>query len=290
MNIAATPKAQTPKIVEKVPMKKKLYIAALILFSVIFAVSAFFLIRYYVQINKSQKAYEALADIKEQALQQAIENALVDEDGVKQEPSMVEVTDKNGEPLMVLPEYAPIYERNKDTVGWIRIDGTNIDFPVMQRKEITDYYLYKNFDGEYSNQGAIYVREQCDVFAPSDNLTIYGHRTNAKTMFGALQDYKKKDFWQGHQYIQFDTVSEHHTYQIISVFTIQATEDSGFHYHLFVNAENDAEFEEFVANAKRHSLYDTGVTAVPGDRLITLSTCEGYGSLGRLVVVAKQVQ
>ena len=98
---------------------------------------------------------------------------------------MVEVTDKNGEPLLVLPEYAPIFERNKDTVGWIKIDGTNIDFPVVQRKESTDYYLYKNFDGEYSNQGAIYVREQCDVFAPSDNLTIYGHRTNAKTMFGA---------------------------------------------------------------------------------------------------------
>ena len=271
-------------------MKKKLYMAAVIMFSVLFAVSAFLLIRYYVQINKAQKAYEELANIKEQALQQAIENAPVNEDGVKQEPSMVEVTDKNGEPLMVLPEYAPIYERNKDMVGWIRIEGTNIDFPVVQRKDHTDYYLYKNFDGEYSNQGTIYVREQCDVFAPSDNLTIYGHRTNAKTMFGALQDYKKKDFWQDHQYIQFDTLTEHHKYQILSVFTIQSTEDSDFLYHLFVDAESDWEFDQFVTKAKVYSLYETGVSASPGDKLITLSTCEGYGNLGRLVVVAKRVE
>ena len=271
-------------------MKKKIYIAAIVLFALVFLVSAFFLIRYFMQINKVQKSYDELANIKEQALQEAIEQAPVDENGVKQEPAMVIVTDKYGESISVLPEYAPLFERNKDMVGWIRIDGTNIDFPVVQRKESTDYYLYKNFDGEYSNQGAIYVREQCNVFAPSDNLTIYGHRTNAKTMFGALQDYKKQEFWREHQYIQFDTIFEHHTYQILSVFTIQATEDNGFQYHLFVDAETDGKFVEFVDNAKGRSLYETGVTAAPGDKLITLSTCEGYGNLGRLVVVAKRVQ
>lgn len=271
-------------------MKKKIYIGLLILFGTIFLVSAFFLIRYFLEIHQSQKAYEELAQIKEDALQQAIEQAPVDENGVKQEPLMAEVTDKNGEPLLVLPEYAPIFERNKDTVGWIKIDGTNIDFPVVQRKESTDYYLYKNFDGEYSNQGTIYVREQCDVFAPSDNLTIYGHRTNAKTMFGALQDYKSKDFWQSHQYIQFDTIFEHHRYQIVAVFAIESSEDSDFQYHLFVDAKDDSEFDRFVTNAKAYGLYETGVTAAPGDKLITLSTCEGYGNLGRLVIVAKQVQ
>lgn len=271
-------------------MKKKLYIGLLILFAVIFLVSAVVLIRYFVEIHQSQKTYEDLAQIKEVALQQAIEQAPEDENGIKQEPAFVEVTDKNGEKILVLPEYAPIYELNKDTVGWIKIEGTNIDYPVVQRKESTNYYLYKNFYGEYSNQGTIYVREQCDVFAPSDNLVIYGHRTNAGTMFGALQEYKSKDYWQDHQYIQFDTLTEHHTYQIVAVFTIESTEDSNFPYHLFVDAADDAEFEKFISNAKAIDLYDTGVTAVPGDKLITLSTCEGSGNLGRLVVVAKQVE
>ena len=271
-------------------MKKKIYIGLIILFAVLFVVSAFFVIRYYVQINKSEKEFQELAQIKEEALQQAIQNAPVDENGVKQEPGFVQVTDKNGDPLMVLPEYAPIYEKNKDTVGWIKIEGTNIDYPVVQRKDSTDYYLHKNFYGEYSNQGTIYVREQCDVFGPSDNVVIYGHRTNAGTMFGALQNYKQRDFWQEHPSIQFDTLTEHHIYQIVAVFTVESSADSNFPYHLFVDAQTDEEFESYVQNAKAISLYDTGVTAVPGDRLITLSTCEGNTNGGRLVVVAKQVE
>lgn len=272
-------------------MRKKIYFAAIILFALLFAVSAFFLIRYFTEINSSESEFEELAEKKQAALEQAQENAPVDENGEKQPPAMVEVTNpKTGEKMLILPEYAPIYELNSDTVGWIKIEGTNIDYPVVQRKESTDYYLYKNFAGEYSNQGTIYVREQCDVFAPSDNLVIYGHRTNAGTMFGALQEYKSKEYWQEHQYIQFDTLMEHHKYQIVAVFTIESTEDSNFPYHLFVDAADDEEFEQFVNNAKAIDLYDTGVTAVPGDKLITLSTCEGYGNLGRLVVVAKQVE
>lgn len=272
-------------------MKKKLYIAAIVLFSLLFLVSAFFLIRYFVQINQSQQDYDELAQIKQQALQGAQTKAPVSEDDQVQTPLLVEVTDPDtGETVLVLPEYAPIYELNSDTVGWIKIEDTNIDFPVMQRKDIIDYYLHRNFYGEWNNQGAIYVREVCDVFTPSDNITIYGHRTNAGTMFGALQKYKKENFYQTHQYIQFDTLTERHTYQIFAVFTIQSTEDSDFLYHLFVDAENDQEFEQFVTKAKAYSLYETGVSASPGDKLITLSTCEGYGNLGRLVVVAKRVE
>ena len=76
----------------------------------------------------------------------------------------------------------------------------------------------------------------------------------------------------------------------MAVFAIESSEDSDFQYHLFVDAKDDSEFDRFVTNAKAYGLYETGVTAAPGDKLITLSTCEGYGNLGRLVIVAKQVQ
>lgn len=270
-------------------MKKKLYIGAIVLFAAIFLVSAFFLIRYYIEIYQSQKAYDQLAHMVDDVRQQV--QATIPSGETDPVPAMVTVTDPDtGETMLVLAEYAPIYQLNPDTAGWIAIDGTNINFPVLHRPEVTDYYLYKNFYGEYSNQGAIYIREQCDPFAPSDNITIYGHRTSAGTMFGALQEYKSKDFWQSHQYIRFDTLFEHHTYQIFAVFTIESTEDSGFLYHLFVDAQTDGEFDQFVTKAKGHSLYETGVSASPGDKLITLSTCEGYGNLGRLVVVAKRIE
>lgn len=269
-------------------MKKKLYTAAIILFAVLFAVSAFLLIRYYVQIGRSQAAFDDLAQLKDQAQQDA--QATESSDQENHGPLMAVVTDPDtGESKLVLAEYAPIYELNPDTVGWIAIDGTNINFPVMHKPEVTDYYLYKDFYGKYSNQGTIYVREQCDVFTPSDNVTIYGHRTNAGTMFAALQDYQRKDFWQDHQYIQFDTLTEKHTYQIFAVFTIESSEDSDFQYHLFVNAEQGEDFDRFVTQCKRYALYETGVSASPGDKLIALSTCVGTGNLGRLVVVAKRI-
>lgn len=266
-------------------MKKIVYTVAVLVFAAVFAVSAFFLIRYYVQIGRSQAAFDELTQIKDQAQQQAQSSG--DE---KTQPQMAEVTDpETGENKLVLAEYAPIYERNPDTVGWIAIDGTNIDFPVLHKPEITDYYLYKDFYGKYSAQGAIYVREQCDVNTPSDNVTIYGHRTNAGTMFAALQGYQKKDFWEQHRYIRFDTLTEYHTYEIFAVFVIESSEDSDFQYHLFVDEQTPGEFDRFVAQCKGYALYDTGVTAGLGDKLITLSTCVGAGILGRLVVVAKRI-
>ena len=268
-------------------MKKKIYIAAVIVFALVFAVSAFMLIRYYAGISKSQAAFDELAQIKEQAQQQAQTDPTAGQDS---DPLMAVVADpETGEEKLVLAEYAPIYNLNPDTVGWIAIDGTNINFPVLHKPDVTDYYLYKDFYGKYSNQGAIYVREQCDVFAPSDNVTIYGHRTNAGTMFAALQGYQKKDFWQEHQMIRFDTLTEHHTYQIFAVFIIASTEDSDFPYHLFVNEEQPGDMDRFVTQCKGYSLYETGVSAGPGDKLITLSTCVGSRNVDRLVVVAKRI-
>ena len=106
-------------------------------------------------------------------------------------------------------------------------------------------------------------------------------------MFAALHDYKKKDFFKAHPYISFDTIYEHYDYQILSVF-ITTADAEGFAYHLYVDGDMDA-FTEYVAKCKELSLYDTGVNASYGDKLITLSTCEHNIDDGRLVVVAKRI-
>ena len=87
----------------------------------------------------------------------------------------------------------------------------------------------------------------------------------------------------------FDTLTQLHTYKIIAVFKTTATEGKGFSYHTFVNAADQAEYDEYVNTCKELSLYDTGETAQYGDKLITLSTCEYSQSHGRLVVVAKRI-
>ena len=129
------------------------------------------------------------------------------------------------------------------------------------------------------------------MLAPSDNIIIYGHHMNDGTMFAELEKYKKESFWESHKIISFDTLTEQGKYEIVSVFKTVAYTDSNdaFPYYQFVNAEKAEDFKDYIDKCKELSLYDTGVSAEYGDKLITLSTCEYSRKNGRLVVVAKKV-
>lgn len=108
-------------------------------------------------------------------------------------------------------------------------------------------------------------------------------------MFGALENYKDKGFYEEHKTIQFDTLTEQGEYEIVAVFKTVAYSAEGYRYYDFVDAENEDEFNAYIEKCKELALYDTGVTAEYGDRLITLSTCEYSAQNGRLVVVAKRM-
>ena len=171
-------------------------------------------------------------------------------------------------------------------VGWISIDGTTINYPVMQTKDNPNYYLKRNFEKEYSDLGTPYIQEDCDLLT-SDNLIIYGHHISGNRMFGALEDYKSKSFYEEHKTIHFDTLIQQGEYEIVAVFKTVAYSSEGFRYYDFVYAESEEEFNAYVETCKGLALYDTGVTAEYGDKLITLSTCEYSAANGRLVIVAK---
>ena len=276
--------------------KRKLIFGIFIaIFAAIFLFSLYQLTSYFTQVEEAQSEYADLIQLVEDARPSqpatpATEPDASEPDVAVTEPALVEVTGTDGVSRLILPEYKPIYELNNDLVGWICIDGTNINFPVVYHPQLRDYYLYRDFYRNSSSSGAIYVREECDPFTPSDNVVIYGHRMQAGTMFAKLHEYKDPAFWQAHRYIQFDSLTEHRYFEILAVFTIDSTPDSDFPYHTFVDAADEAEFDTFIAQCKAYALYETGVTAQYGDKLITLSTCNGpIGGIGRLVVVAKLV-
>ena len=132
------------------------------------------------------------------------------------------------------------------------------------------------------------MQENCDI-AESNHLVIYGHHIKGGKMFGALEDYKSKSFYEKNKNIQFDTLTEQAEYEIVAVFKTVAYSSEGFRYYDFVDAEDEKAFDEYVSKCKEFALYDTGVTAKYGDKLITLSTCEYSAQNGRLVVVAKKI-
>jgi sortase B len=108
-------------------------------------------------------------------------------------------------------------------------------------------------------------------------------------MFAALDQYMDESFYEEHKIIHFDTLNELGDYEILAVFKTTLYEDDVLPYYDFVDAENESAFDGFVESVRQASLYDTGVTADYGDRLITLSTCEYSTENGRLVVVARKV-
>ncbi len=239
-------------------MKKIICMILLLALSVVLAVSAYFYISEYLQDKEQLDKLESIA--------QTVNDSEQNSDN----------------------KYAELYAQNSDFMGWLRIDGTSIDYPVMQLKDDPDFYLKHNFSKEYSCFGIPYMQENCGL--SSDNIIIYGHNIKSKSMFNELTEYKNKDFYTAHKYITFDTLDEQRSYEVIAVFKTVAYSGSGFQYYDFVNANTDDEFNDYVAKCKALSFYNTGVTAEYGDKLLTLSTCEYSQENGRLAVVAKLIE
>lgn len=183
-----------------------------------------------------------------------------------------------------LERYAELFAMNNDMAGWIRIEDTQINYRSCIRRTTRNYYLKHNFYKESSAYGVPYIAEHCDPMEPSDNVIIYGHHMNNGSMFAGLMDYEDPgDFYEQHKIVHFDTLTETAEYEVIAVFKTTVYDDTGFKFYLFSHAKTEKEFTDYVEQCRELALYDTGVTATYGDKLLTLSTCEYSNINGRLV-------
>ena len=274
-------------------MKKWMYNALLIFFALVFVGSSGMLVYYVLDGNAQESTYSDLsalhADSAGTLPVPGGNGPTIVETPTDDSPWVTVVDPDTGENVQLLPEFLQLYGLNNDLVGWITVPGTKIDYPVMQTPDVEDYYLRRDFYEKKASAGSIYVEEFCDVFIPTDNVTIYGHMMRNGSMFADLAGYKKQSFWEEHKIIEFNTLREHHTYEVFAVFLTTASVGKGFTYHSFDMAEDQKEFDTYVAKCKKISLYDTGITPQYGDKLITLSTCEYSQTNGRLVVVASRI-
>lgn len=275
-------------------MKKGLYIAIIVVLAVALVGSAVYLGSYFWEGKKSEDEYDKLRQDT-----MASTTATTEASNATTEEFIPDPNDLVPEETFPLNrDYKAFYEKNnnKDFVGWLRIDGTKLDYPVMQSPvSEANYYLYRDYNGDNSTRGSIYAREECDVFTPGDNVTMYGHNMKDGSMFAALNAYVNKSAWDNNSLVFFDTFNhetgevQYHVYKIFAVFKTTANLGEGFTYQRFENAANQQEFDEFVSNCKKLSFYDTGITPQYGDKMICLSTCEYTLDNGRLVVAAVRI-
>ena len=185
--------------------------------------------------------------------------------------------------------YKPLVDINSDFCGWIKIEGTNIDYPVMHTPDDPQKYLHLSFYGKYAWCGLPFVDGKCDIAPNSDNVIIYAHHMKDGSMFQNLVNYTDKAYYTQHSTVLFDTLWNYGKYEIIAVVKTTVSSKDSWRFDKYVNFETEEEFLEFYNYAKEHSLYDTGVTAEYDDKFLTLSTCEYSQNNGRLVVIAKKV-
>lgn len=192
-------------------------------------------------------------------------------------------------PAMV-PQFRTLLSKNADIAAWVQIEGTGINYPVMQTPYDPEYYLYRNLGKQHESRGLPFLDAASNLLK-SGNYLVYGHNMKDGTAFADLVGYLRKSFYEAHPSIRFDTLYGTGSYRIISVFRtrVYRQQDRVFKYYRYADLETREDFDAYVANVKRMSEYPIDTTAVFGDRLLTLSTCYEYVPDGRLVIVAKKV-
>ena len=191
----------------------------------------------------------------------------------------------------VINKVKDLQKENEDVKAWIKINDTNINYPVVQAND-NEYYLYRNYKKENSNYGSIFIDSNSNIENPNSNIIMYGHNMKDGSMFKDLLKYSDKEYFNNHKYIEFVTNTSFNTYEIIAVFKSRIfykNEENVFRYYQCTDLNDEEDYNYYINNCKQLSFYDTGVNAEYGEQIITLITCEYSSENGRMVVVTKKI-
>ncbi len=182
--------------------------------------------------------------------------------------------------------YEGLSQEKPDFAGWLLIEDTAVDYPVMYTPQEPEYYLRRAFDGSEAVSGSLFVGEGCTP--GGTHVIIYGHNMRDGSMFGSLAQYARADYAAAHPVIRFDTPARTGEYRVLAAFYSHAyiPGEEGFRYYRYTDLSQPEDFEEYVQKAEEEALYDTGVEPRYGCRLLTLSTCSSHRENGTFVVVA----
>ncbi len=182
--------------------------------------------------------------------------------------------------------YEALARENPDLAGWLSIEDTAIDYPVMWTPSEPEYYLHRAFDKSRAVSGSLFIGEGCTP--DGAHVIIYGHNMRDGSMFSSLSDYGSEDYAAAHPVIRFDTLAQAGEYRVLAAFYSHAYTpgEEGFRYYKYTDLSQPEDFEAYVRQAREAALYDTGTEVEYGDRLLTLSTCSYHQENGTFVVVA----
>lgn len=276
-------------------LNKIIYNILLCILICVFIGCAIYLIKYFLESKKSEDTVDELKElvVAEDEMDDVIFDSNYEEVVIATETDagVQEVKYINFDGIYVQKKYAMLYRKNPDFIGWIKINDTDIDYPVMQSMYEEEYYIYRDYDKAPSNAGTLFVDTSCSV-RNSDNVLIYGHNMHTGKMFHDLLEYEDHEFYEDHKTFTFNTIYGDGEYEVIAAFrtNIYPVDYTGFKYYQFFDAATEEEFMDYVKNCVSMTPYTIENDVEYGDKLLTLSTCAYHTENGRFVVVAKKIE
>ena len=191
-----------------------------------------------------------------------------------------------------LKDFSSLLAQNEDVVGWLTIEDTPIDFPVLQGTD-NDYYLRHGLDGEYDIEGIPYVDYECDV-QNGRHLILYGHNMGVgeTSRFSSLQNYKDPEYYTRHPVIEFDTLYDSTLYKVVAVYALSARPEDPdyFPFNEYVDFADDAAEQAYLDEVAKRAFYTTGDYVNADERLLTLCFCTYEMDDARMLVMARPLR
>ncbi|WP_155592068.1 class B sortase [Lysinibacillus cavernae] len=241
-------------------MKKKASKLLTFLYLGVFLFSAFSLAKYlytYYETSKSLKEVQAiyqatLTAIEEQPSDQIVENQMTDGEST----------------LSIRPQFNELLAINPNIVGWISVDGTKLNNPILQADN-NDFYLNHNFKDQESRAGSVFMDYRNNTLDMNQNTILYGHAMKNDTMFGSLNNYLKQDYVDEHPIIYLDTLYEGYDIEVFAAY--ETTIDF---YYIETDFKSREAYQQFLEEVQERSSIQMNVGISPDDKILTLSTCK----------------
>lgn len=248
-------------------MRKNLIIALIFVLAAVLVFSCFMIVKEVSRREKEKDDFEKLEELV------SSESPEPENENPVEEPEAKPASKRN---------LAPLFEQNPDCIGWIYIEGTSVDYPVMHTPDEPQRYLRKNFEGEYAMSGVPFLEGTREL--SDDNIVIYGHNMLNGTMFSDITLYTSREYFDEHPVIEFETAEGVKLYDIFAVVMLKDI-DIWYYFDSALNAEH---FDEMISDIKSRSLYETGIYPEYGKQLLTLSTCYGENDEDRIIIIGTE--
>ena len=264
-------------------MRKGIFIILILIFIAVVIFSGYKILSTLLDYDEGENAYDSLRQ----------NVAVSDGEGASGKPSSDE-GDKNTQTDEAMPDATPdphedidfpyvdfeaLYAVNSDTVGWIYLEDSPVDYPIVQG-ENNDEYIRMLPDGRYNNAGSIFMDYRNSPDFSDRHTIIYGHRMNNNSMFGTIVNYKDQEWYDAHPRCFIMTEEENYVVEFFSGCVMSVTGEAWE-----LDFESDEEFNKWVARAKERSAFECDVVPEAGERIITLSTCNRTNGYTRFVLL-----